>query len=59
LSPEVDHLCTGKIDSLFKGRKNTSTVIPAQAGIQEDQGVLDPGFRRGDGFGDFLRNRQF
>jgi len=26
----------------------TSSVIPAEAGIQEKQGILDPGFRRGD-----------
>jgi hypothetical protein len=29
-------------------------VIPAKAGIQEKQTLLDPGFRRGDGFDDFL-----
>jgi len=34
-----------------------SPVIPAKAGIQEKQAVLDPGFRRGDGFNDFLRGR--
>jgi hypothetical protein len=36
----------------------TSPVIPAKAGIQEKQAVLDPGFRRGDGFDDFLRSRE-
>jgi hypothetical protein len=35
-----------------------SSVIPAKAGIQEKQAVLDPGFRRGDGFEDFLQGRQ-
>jgi len=30
------------------------TVIPAKAGIQEKQAVLDPGFRRGDGTDGFL-----
>jgi len=30
-------------------------VIPTKAGIQEKQTVLDPGFRRGDGFDDLLR----
>jgi hypothetical protein len=34
------------------------SVIPAQAGIQEYQELLDPGFRRGDGLKDFLRDRQ-
>jgi hypothetical protein len=27
-------------------------VIRAKAGIQEKQDILDPGFRRGDGFGE-------
>jgi hypothetical protein len=36
----------------------TSPVIPAKAGIQEKQALLDPGFRRGDAFDDFLRSRQ-
>jgi len=31
------------------------SVIPAKAGIQEKQALLDPGFRRGDGFGGFLQ----
>jgi hypothetical protein len=35
------------------------SVIPAKAGIQEKQGLLDPGVRRGDGFDDFLRVRQY
>jgi len=43
----------------------TFCVIPANpgsesgtgAGIQEEQAILDPGFRRGDGFDDFLRDR--
>jgi hypothetical protein len=34
------------------------SVIPAKAGIQEKQAFLDPGFRRGDGFDDFLRTHQ-
>jgi hypothetical protein len=33
-------------------------VIPAKAGIQEKRGLLDPGFRRGDGLGDFLGTHQ-
>ena len=39
-----------KFDGLVKSRKMTSPVIPAKAGIQEKQALLDPGFRRGDGF---------
>jgi len=30
------------------------TVIPAKAGIQSFQALLDPGFRRGDGAGDSI-----
>jgi hypothetical protein len=33
-------------------------VIPAEAGIQLFQQVLDPGFRRGDASRDFLRDHQ-
>ena len=33
----------------------TSPVIPAKAGIQEKQALLDPGFRRGDGFDEIDR----
>jgi hypothetical protein len=32
------------------------SVIPAKAGIQDIQTLLDPGFRRGDGFDDFLQS---
>jgi hypothetical protein len=34
------------------------SVIPAKAGIQLFQDVLDPGFRRGDASRDFLRDHQ-
>jgi hypothetical protein len=47
-----------KYDGFVKSRKSAFSVIPAEAGIQEYQGLLDPGFRRGDGLGDFLRVRQ-
>jgi hypothetical protein len=43
---------------LVKSRKAPFDVIPAEAGIQEKQALLDPGFRRGDGFDDFLREHQ-
>jgi hypothetical protein len=47
--------CLGrKLDGFVKSRKMSSPVIPAKAGIQEQQALLDPGFRRGDGFDDFL-----
>jgi hypothetical protein len=47
-----------KYDELVKSRKTPFFVIPAEAGIQSNQVVLDPGVRRGDGLGDFLRSRQ-
>ncbi len=46
-------------DVFVKSRISVFFVIPAEAGIQEYQGLLDPGFRRGDGLGDFLRVHQF
>ncbi len=36
------------IDEFVKSRNSIEYVIPAKAGIQLFQGVLDPGFRRGD-----------
>ena len=47
-----------KNDELVKSQKTPFSVIPAEAGIQEYQELLDPGFRRGDGVEDFLRNQQ-
>jgi hypothetical protein len=32
------------------------SVIPAKAGIQVFQGLLDPGFRRGNGFVEFCKS---
>jgi hypothetical protein len=43
------------VDGFGKSLKTPFSVIPAKAGIQEIQGLLDPGFRRGDESGDFLR----
>jgi hypothetical protein len=51
---------------LLKSQKTPLFVIPAKAGIQGFQEVLDSGDpvpaeagSRGDGFGDFLRGRQW
>ena len=60
------HHGSTKDDELVKSQKMTSSVIPAKAGIQEQQALLDPGacpgprsgIRRGDGFDDFLRMYQ-
>jgi hypothetical protein len=49
---------TGKIDELVKSQKPGFSVIPAKAGIQLFQLVLDPGFRRGDDPKDFLPDHQ-
>jgi hypothetical protein len=46
------------IDGLVRSTKTPFSVIPAKAGIQEKRTVLDPGFRRGDGFDDLLRSHQ-
>jgi hypothetical protein len=43
-------------DGLVKSRDFIEFVIPAKAGIQLFHDVLDPGFRRGDGLFDFLRD---
>ncbi|MCX5917936.1 MAG: hypothetical protein NTX30_14820, partial [Deltaproteobacteria bacterium] len=43
-------------DELVKSRNSIEFVIPAKAGIQLFQDVLDPGFRRGDAPRDFLRD---
>jgi hypothetical protein len=48
----------GKIDELVKSRNSIEFVIPAKAGIQLFQDVLDPGFRRGDAPRDFLQDHQ-
>jgi hypothetical protein len=47
-----------KINAFVKSPITSFLVIPAKAGIQEKQALLDPGFRRGDGFDDFLRAHQ-
>jgi len=44
-------------DEPVKSQKKLFSVIPAEAGIQKNQGVLDPGLRRGDDLQDFLRSR--
>jgi hypothetical protein len=50
---------TINFDELVKSRNSIKFVIPAKAGIQLFQDVLDPGFRRGDPPRDFLRDHQF
>ena len=47
-----------KFDVLVKSPFCPIFVIPAKAGIQLFQDILDPGFRRGDDPRDFLRDHQ-
>jgi hypothetical protein len=44
--------------SLANQRRSLANQRRSLAGIQEKQVILDPGFRRGDGFNDFLRSHQ-
>jgi hypothetical protein len=55
----MERLVNINIDEFVKSRKVSFFVIPAKAGIQLNQDVLDPGFRRGDGRRDFLRGHQY
>ena len=45
-------------DTLVKSRKLSVFVIPANAGIQSFQILIDSRFRWSDGLGDFLRVHQ-
>jgi hypothetical protein len=47
-----------KFDGLVKSRQIPFSVIPAEAGIQSFEAVLDPGVRRGDDLKDLLRLHQ-
>jgi hypothetical protein len=49
---------TIKNDDFVKSRNFIKFFIPAKAGIQLFQSLLDPGFRRGDASRDFLRHHQ-
>jgi len=46
------------LDEFVKSPKVPFSVIPAKAGIQSFQALLDSRLRGSDGFGDFLRDRQ-
>jgi len=45
-----------KIDAHVKSQKAPVIVIPAKAGIQENQPFMDSRVRGSDGFEDFLRD---
>ncbi|MCX5919291.1 MAG: hypothetical protein NTX30_21770, partial [Deltaproteobacteria bacterium] len=57
--PNIPIFHHSNFDDLVKSRNSIEFVIPAKAGIQLFQDVLDPGFRRGDALRDFLRDHQF
>jgi hypothetical protein len=46
------------IDTLVNRLELSLFVIPSKAGIQKYLLLMDPGFSRGDGLGDFFRNHQ-
>jgi hypothetical protein len=47
-----------KDDGFVRNQEFTLSVVPAKAGIQGKQAILDPGLRRGDGLDGFLRVHQ-
>jgi len=47
-----------KVGKLVKSQKAPFFVIPAKAGIQENQPLLGSRLRGSDGLRDFLRDRQ-
>jgi hypothetical protein len=49
---------TSKIDGFVKSLESSFSVIPAKAGIQYFQVVLDACLRRHDGITDFLRAKK-
>ena len=55
----LDYYESLNIDEFVKNLRLPIFVIPAKAGIQLFQDVLDPGFRRGDAPRDFLRDHQY
>jgi hypothetical protein len=57
-SPPKDKKGLPILNDLVKGPEMEFSVIPAKAGIQLFQDVLDPGFRRGDAPRYFLRDHQ-
>jgi len=46
------------LDELVKSLKSVFFVIPAEAGIQYFQQVIDSGFRRSDDVSDFFRSHE-
>ena len=55
---ETSILKAAKNDEFVKSPKVPFSVIPAKAGIQSFQALLDSRLRGSDGFGDFSRDRQ-
>jgi hypothetical protein len=53
------HFQVSNFDGFVKSRFYPVFVIPAKAGIQLNQAVLDSRLRGSDGFFDFLRDHHF
>ncbi len=54
----ITYIAPVRFDEFVNSPKIALDVLPAEAGIQYYQAVLDSGFRRSDMAGDFLRARQ-
>ncbi|MBL7226175.1 MAG: hypothetical protein ISS59_08565 [Desulfobacteraceae bacterium] len=55
---EIFHFFENRIDGFVKSQKAPVVVIPAKAGIQENQPLMDSRFRGSGGLGDFLQIHQ-
>jgi hypothetical protein len=57
-NPAGFHFSVSKDDKFVKSPKQPFSVIPAEAGIQSFQALLDSRLRGSDDCGDFLRSHQ-
>ena len=57
-NPPLEIFVQLTFDEFVKSQKSPVFVIPAKAGIQGNQSLLDSRFRGSDGLGDFLRDHQ-
>jgi len=59
MQARVSTVLSANFDKLVKNQKAPALVIPANAGIQGNQPLLDSRVRGSDNFGDFLRVHQY
>jgi hypothetical protein len=57
--PKSRKVFSKQFDGFVKSPKTLFSVIPADAGIQSLQGLLDSRLRGSDGLGDFSRGHRF